>query len=223
MKGSSRTLQGFAGSPIAVTAEADLPSNIHSSLKIIHRVVRGLHFPGDLLLGMGFLQRLPFGLFIHRNYIELDSHRLHVHFTGEGPPASCSVPDCHEFHEDFGGLLTSQPTMGISPVLAAKVTYHSSTVGAPACGWSAIHQTQEGEFWLCVRVCRVYRTWKLHPLEQLRPSTSKRTCLQRVPCLVLTKKILEACHPTQVVFRWLFITVSRKQIQNRGCQRRVPG
>lgn len=29
------------------------------------------------------------------------------HFTGEGPPASCNVPICHEFHE--GSQLHNQP------------------------------------------------------------------------------------------------------------------
>ncbi|ROT65263.1 gag-pol fusion protein [Penaeus vannamei] len=125
---SSRTLKGVAGMPKSVEAEADLKFTIHPGLDLVHRtcITSGIHFPGDMLVGMDLLRRLPVVIFISPNssdsYLELDGHRHVVTFVGEESSHCCEVPACHESRGELPESSIPLQPRYVSPVHVTEAT-----------------------------------------------------------------------------------------------------
>ena len=86
---SAKSVQGVAGTPMAVLGETDLNFDIVTPHITVHRVcmVDGINFPGDVLLGMDLLRRFDIELVATneppRAYISLDGRRFPVEYTGQ--------------------------------------------------------------------------------------------------------------------------------------------
>jgi len=125
---SSRTLKGVAGMPKSVEAEADLRFTIRPGLDLVHRtcITSGIHFPGDMLVGMDMLRRFPVILCILPNssdsYLELDGHRHEITFVGEESLHCCEVPACHESKGELPEPFIPLQPRYVSPVHVTEAT-----------------------------------------------------------------------------------------------------
>ena len=83
---SGRALTSVAGNSIDVISEIDLHLTLTDKLSCIHRfvVVRNVHFPGDILIGMDLLGRFNFTI-CHRpkhSFIDFgDAYRSKITFN----------------------------------------------------------------------------------------------------------------------------------------------